>query len=95
MEIKAALVEARRNQEAQFAKDWQDRLKQLKAEEVREARRLEPMLFVLTPEPCIPKYSLCPEQHIVFIWWFRPSCLSEGVAVCQPFCAKAGNRQPA
>ena len=34
MEIKAALAEARRNQEAQFAKDWQDRLKQLKAEEV-------------------------------------------------------------
>ena len=35
MEIKAALAGARRNQEAQFAKDWQDRLKQLKAEEVR------------------------------------------------------------
>ena len=34
MEIKAALAEARRNQEAQFARDWQDRLKQLKAEEV-------------------------------------------------------------
>ena len=34
MEIKAALAHARRNQEAQFAKDWQDRLKQLKAEEV-------------------------------------------------------------
>ena len=34
MEIKAALAEARRNQDAQFAKDWLDRLKQLKAEEV-------------------------------------------------------------
>lgn len=34
MDIKAALAEARRNQEAQFAKDWLDRLKQLKAEEV-------------------------------------------------------------
>lgn len=34
MEIKAALAEARKSQEAQFAKDWQDRLKQLKAEEV-------------------------------------------------------------
>lgn len=40
MDIKAALVEARRSQEAQFAKDWQDRLKQLKAEEVRVARLL-------------------------------------------------------
>ena len=34
MEIKAALAEVRRNQEADFAKDWQERLKQLKAEEV-------------------------------------------------------------
>ena len=34
MEIKAALGQARKSQEAQFAKDWQDRLKQLKAEEV-------------------------------------------------------------
>ena len=34
MEIKAALAQARKGQEAQFAKDWQDRLKQLKAEEV-------------------------------------------------------------
>lgn len=34
MEIKAALTEASRSQEAQFALDWQQRLKQLKAEEV-------------------------------------------------------------
>ena len=33
MEIKAALAEARKGQEAQFARDWQERLKQLKAEE--------------------------------------------------------------
>ena len=35
MEIKAALAEARKGQETQFARDWQDRLKQLKAEEAR------------------------------------------------------------
>ena len=34
MEIKAALAEASKSQEAQFARDWQERLKQLKAEEV-------------------------------------------------------------
>ena len=34
MEIKAALAQARKAEEAQFAKDWQDRLKQLRAEEV-------------------------------------------------------------
>ena len=34
MEIKAALAQAQKSQEAQFARDWQERLKQLKAEEV-------------------------------------------------------------
>ena len=33
--MKAALAEAARSQEAQFSRDWQERLKQLKAEEVR------------------------------------------------------------
>ncbi|DBA90152.1 hypothetical protein WJX77_003574 [Trebouxia sp. C0004] len=42
MEIKAAMAQARKSQEAQFAKDWLDRLNQLKAEEVAEAQaRLE------------------------------------------------------
>ena len=43
MEIKAALAQARKNEEAQFAKDWQDRLKQLKAEEVSSCTNAELM----------------------------------------------------
>lgn len=65
MEIKAALAEARRNQEAQFAKDWQDRLKQLKAEEVCWSA-IVLSLYVLIGT--LPTHCLQPLVRAYHLW---------------------------
>lgn len=41
IEIKAALAQARKSEEVQFAKAWQDRLKELKAEEVSSSSQAD------------------------------------------------------
>lgn len=63
--MKAALAEAARSQEAQFSRDWQERLKQLKAEEVR------PLAPALGPTPapalaCALACALAPAPALAF-----------------------------
>jgi len=69
MEIKAALGQARKSQEAQFAKDWQDRLKQLKAEEVRTITHAC-AVSVLASSSKLKRYT--PSLMLVFFLFFPP-----------------------
>ena len=70
MEIKAALGQACKSQEAQFAKDWQERLKQLKAEEVYIITHAC-AVSVLASSSKLERYA--PSRMFVFFLFFPPS----------------------